>query len=663
MCGIAGMVGQPGETVDAATIRQMCQTLIHRGPDDEGIHVHRNVGLGIRRLSIIDLAGGHQPIHNEDQSVWLVVNGEIYNYLELRAQLERRGHRFYTKTDGEVIVHLYEEYGADCVQKLRGMFAFGLYDRRTHSLLLARDRLGKKPLYYAICDGRMLFASEIKALLAVAPQLTQPNPEALLRYFYFGYIADPATAFARIEKLSPGFVLHYVDGRLTTRQYWDLPEYGTVNPSSEEECLEAMEQRLTEAVRLRLMSEVPLGALLSGGADSSLVVALMAKASAAPVKTFSVGFADHDFDEAPYARAVAEKFGTDHHEIVVEPKIEPALEFLSRTMEEPFGDSSMIPTYYICQTARRHVTVALSGDGGDELFAGYDRYRVHLNRQKFESTPLWMSRRFRENLYPKLRPSFSGRRLAFNLSLRSLDRYADSIAHLPVLDRERSLFSSELLAWADDCHKPSESFQEHYHRAPASDELSRLLYLDTKTYLPADILTKVDRMSMANSLEVRCPLLDHVFVEWVTGLHPSWKLRRRYSKYSLKKLAERAGVPAKVLHRPKRGFAMPLKNWWCSQLKNELLELLLEPRTLQRGYFNAAAVRHLLSEHRSGRRDRSYDLWLLLIFELWHRNFLEPRGLSPTASSIAPVHDVLEQEADCKTQPSPGNEVACPLKP
>jgi len=662
MCGIAGIVGQPGETIDSAAIRRMCQTLIPRGPDDEGIHVHDDVGLGIRRLSIIDIAGGHQPIHNEDQTVWLVVNGEIYNYLELRKELEGRGHRFYTQTDSEVIVHLYEEKGSDCVQKLRGMFAFALYDHRRRSLLLVRDRLGKKPLHYAICDDRLLFGSEIKALLAAAPQLAQVSPEALLQYFYFGYIPDPLTAFARVEKLPPGYLLEYADGRLKTRRYWDLPAYGTCNPSSEEECLEELEQRLAEAVRIRLMSDVPLGALLSGGVDSSLVVALMARASSAPVKTFSIGFADQEFNEAMYARAVAERFGTDHHELVVEPKIEETLEFLTCTMEEPFGDSSMVPTYYVCQTARRQVKVALSGDGGDELFAGYDRYAVHLHRQKFDRIPQWMGRHFRRHIYPRLPSSLRGRRFAFNVSLPSRDRYLDSVAHLPVFDRERSLFSQELLSWADDCEEPAQRFQGYFDRAPAPDELSRLLYVDTKTYLPGDILTKVDRMSMANSLEVRCPLLDHLFVEWVAGLHASWKSQRGNRKYILKKLAERVGVPAKVLHRRKQGFAMPLAGWWRNELRNEMLELIVEPRTLQRGYFNPPAIRGLLSEHLRGRRDRSYDLWLLLVFELWHRNFLEPRGLSPNASSIAALGNISRAAADGKIRPAARSEVACPLK-
>ena len=635
VCGIAGMVGRKGEIIDAADVRRMCQTIIHRGPDDEGIYAQGPVGLGMRRLSIIDLSGGHQPIHNEDKTIWVVYNGEVYNFPELRTELKGRGHQFYTHTDTEVIVHLYEEMGANCVRKLRGMFALALYDERRESLLLARDRLGKKPLHYALSGGRLLFGSEIKALLALAPELTDVDPEGLLQYFYFGYIPDPHTAFVRIKKLPPGHLLEYAKGRIEVRQYWDLPVYGTYDPVSEEECLEQLEERLAEAVRIRLISDVPLGALLSGGVDSSLVVGLMARASSGPIKTFTIGFNNQDFNEAQYARAVAERFGTEHHELVVEPDIQDTLDHLSRTLEEPFGDSSMVPTYHVSRMARQHVTVALSGDGGDETFGGYDRYQVQLDRQKFDRIPKWMGRYFRQHLYPWLSPSAYGRRFAFNVSLPERDRYLDSIAHLPVFDRERQLFSDELLSWTREYPSPNQLFQEYFEKAPAADALSQLLYVDTKTYLTADVLAKVDRMSMLNSLEVRCPLLDHVCVEWAARLASSWKVHFGDRKYVLKKLAERIGVPKKVLHRPKQGFAMPLTHWWRKELKNEMLELLVEPRTLQRGYFNPQGVRQLVSEQMSGRRNRPYDLWLLLVFELWHRNFLEAKGFSPSVSNIA----------------------------
>ena len=620
MCGIAGTVVREHEQVEPADVHRMCQTIVHRGPDDEGIYARENVGFGIRRLSIIDLGGGHQPIHNEDGTVWVVLNGEIYNFPELRKRLEARGHRFYTHSDTEVIVHLYEDMGSQCVRELRGMFALALYDQRKKTLVLARDRLGKKPLHYAVDEGRLFFGSEIKTILALRPGLKELNPEAILQYFQFGYIADPNTAFRKIEKLPPGHILEYARGEVRISKYWELPEYGTQDPGDEQDCIALLEERLAEAVRIRLISDVPLGALLSGGVDSSVVVGLMARASDRPVKTFSIGFAKQDFNEAEYARAVAAKFGTEHHEFVVEPDIEEVLDRVLPMMEEPFGDSSIVPTYYVSKIARRHVTVALSGDGGDELFAGYDRYPIHLERQKYEFLPAWLGSAFRRHVYPRLDRSARGRRFSFNVSLPACDRYLDSISYLPALGRERDLFSSDFLQWTQHAADPSDSYRKFFTQAQAPDRLSRLLYLDTKTYLTADVLAKVDRMSMANSLEVRCPILDHVFVEWVTSLSSRWKLRMGTRKYALRQLARKLGVPG--LDRPKQGFAMPLKHWWRGEM-NPMLEILLEPRTLQRGYFNPHSVRALVNEHQSGRRDRPTDLWLLLIFELWHRNFLE----------------------------------------
>jgi asparagine synthase (glutamine-hydrolysing) len=637
MCGIAGIVGPPGiGEIDPHKILRMCQTIVHRGPDDEGVYVHGPVGLGMRRLSIIDLAGGHQPIHNEDRSIWIVFNGEIYNFEELHARLIKRGHQFYTHSDTEVIVHLYEDLGAEAVRQLRGMFAFALYDFRQNSLLLARDRLGKKPLHYALRQGHLLFASEIKALLAVEPDLMKVDSTALLDYFSVGYIPDPKTAFASISKLPPGHTLEFRGGRVYLTQYWDLPTYGSKDPGSEEACLEEVEQRLSEAVRIRLLSEVPLGALLSGGVDSSVVVALMARASSAPVKTFSIGFREADFSETAHARAVAEKFATEHYEFTVEPEVTDTVEWLTARMEEPFADSSMVPTYHVCRVARRHVTVALSGDGGDELFAGYDRYRVHLDRQRYEWIPGWAGRLFRNRIYPWVPKAAYGRRLMFNLSLNARDRYLDSISFLPAQGRERSMFSTEFLSQVEPACSLAD-FQRYFDQAPAQDRISRLLYLDTKTYLTADVLAKVDRMSMLNSLEVRCPLLDHVFVEWTAELNSRWKLHFGERKYLLRRLAERLGVPATAIHRPKQGFAMPLTHWWRDQLKDGMLGILLEPRTLERGYFNPKAVRQLVDEHLSGRRNRPGDIWLLLIFELWHRNFLAAAGrASSTDVEAAP---------------------------
>jgi asparagine synthase (glutamine-hydrolysing) len=633
MCGIAGMLGESGYVADAAVVRRMCDVIVHRGPDDEGFYVNGPVGLGMRRLSIIDLATGHQPISNEDGTVWIVFNGEIYNFADLRKDLSARGHVFRTNTDTEAIVHLYEEFGSECVPHLRGMFAFAIYDRKNRSLLLARDRLGKKPLHYALHDGRLLFGSEIKSLLEAAPELAEVNREALLSYFYFGYIPDPQSAYRGIHKLPPGHLLEFSDGRANVRQYWNLPAYGTQSSLSEEECLEELERRLFEAVRIRLISDVPLGALLSGGVDSSIVVALMARASSQPVKTFTIGFDQTEFDESHYARQVATKFGTDHHELILKPDVVGMLEKLTPGLEEPFADSSILPTYYVSCLARKHVTVALSGDGGDELFAGYERYARLLRKSNFNYLPQWLGRLYREKIYYWLPIDFYGRRLLFNGSLPVRDRYIDDLSYFATRGRERALFSHDFLTWADSVASPVNTFRRSFDEAPAKDLVSQLLYLDTKTYLPFDILTKVDRMSMATSLEVRVPILDHVFVEWVTTLPMSFKFRNMSGKYIFKKLAERLGIPAKVLHRPKSGFAVPLVHWMRKELKEDLVEILLERRTLERGYYSATALRRLLQEHLTGRRDRSHEIWLLLMLELWHRNFLEARAGSPLQST------------------------------
>jgi asparagine synthase (glutamine-hydrolysing) len=624
MCGIAGIVSaQSGDRIDAETIHRMCQSIVHRGPDDEGLFVKDGTGLGMRRLSIIDVAGGHQPVFNEDKSIWIVFNGEIYNFPELRPELESRGHRFSTHSDTEVIVHLYEEMGAECVQRLRGMFAFALYDQREKRLLLARDRFGKKPLHYALDGGRLYFGSEIKAILAVAPELAKVNQEALLQYMYFGYIPDPLTAFTPIQKLPPGHLLEFEKGQIRIRKYWDLPRYSTHQPRSEEECLEELEWRLAEAVRMRLISEVPLGALLSGGTDSSTVVALMARASSSPVKTFTIGFKHDDFNESHYARIVAQRFGTDHHELILEPNVVETVETLTRSLEEPFGDSSMLPTYYVSCMARQHVTVALAGDGGDEVFAGYDRYGIHARRRIFEHVPDAVWRWYREYLYPRLPEAMHGRKFAYNVSLPWRERYVDGVSFLPAFEREMPLLSDEFRAQVSGIENPQNILFRYFEQAPADDPVSQMLYVDTKTYMTADILTKVDRMSMAASLEVRAPILDHVFVEWATGLPPEWKLRGRKQKYILTKLAERVGVPKEALYRRKQGFALPLVHWIRNELKDLLMTVLLEPRTLQRGYFNPEGVRRLLEEHFSGRRVHSQRIWRLLMFEMWHRNFLE----------------------------------------
>ena len=634
MCGIVGIVsGRSDQAIDAGQIRKMCRSIVHRGPDEEGIYAVGNVGLGMRRLAIIDLSGGQQPIHNEDKSIWIVFNGEIYNFQELRSELESAGHTLRTHSDTETIVHLYEQYGADCVQKLRGMFAFALYDLKNQKLLLARDRLGKKPLHYALHDEKLYFGSEIKALLTVAPELNELQPDALLKYFALRYIPDPQTAFRKVRKLPPGHVLEFERGEVKTRRYWDLPKFGSRKIANEEECLELLEEELSRAVEMRLISEVPLGALLSGGVDSSLVVALMARASTSPVKTFSIGFGERRFNETEHAQVVANRFSTEHHELYVEPQISESVAEITSHLDEPFGDSSAIPTLAVCRMARKYVTVALSGDGGDEMFAGYDRYSQHVQRERLNLLPEPLGALYRRAVHPFL-PAFTpGRGWAYNASLPDCDRYLDSVSVLCGWEPGTSVFSREFLTEGAAAGSVIEEFREIYRTAPTSDSISRLQYVDTHSYLPGDVLTKVDRMSMAASLEMRSPLLDHVVCELAATIPVEWKIRNGEAKYILKKLAERVGVPREVLYRKKQGFAVPLVKWFKNELREEVTRVLTEPRTLQRGFYNEKGVKATLQEHFSGRRDRSEALWLLLTFELWNRNFRDRIGTADFESS------------------------------
>ena len=512
--------------------------------------------------------------------------------------------------------------------------------------------MGKKPLHYALLKDRLYFGSEIKSILAVAPELAEVNAQGLLEYLYYGYIPDPITAFTGIRKLPPGHLLEFEDGKIQIRQYWDLPQYNTHVPKNEEECLEELEHRLLEATRIRLISDVPLGAFLSGGTDSSTIVALMARASSGPVKTFSIGFTKDDFNEAEYARMVAQKFGTDHHEMILEPNVVETVERLANSLEEPFGDSSILPTYYVSQMARQHVTVALSGDGGDEILAGYDRYRIHSNRRFFEYIPEWARKFYRNRISPLVPNSMPGRRFAYNVTLPWQERYVDELSFVPAFERDAPLLSHDfrqILRRGDD---PRNALLRYFAKAPASDPVSELLYVDTKTYLPADILTKVDRMSMLNSLEVRVPMLDHQFVEWVAGLPPEWKLRGNTQKYILRKLAERVGVPRQALHRAKQGFTLPLVHWMRYELK-DLLMILLEPRTLQRGYFEAEGIRKLMNDHLHKGRVQTGRIWRLLMFELWHRNFLENFTKAAGLFSLPKVADSPRDGAVSSPLPPP----------
>lgn len=632
MCGIVGF-SQPQATMNLTEGRiltqRMCGTIAHRGPDDEGIYVNDAVALGMRRLAIIDLNTGHQPITNEDGSVWLVFNGEIYNFAELRADLIARGHRFATNTDTETIVHLYEEMGERCVERLRGMFAFALWDARARKLLLVRDRVGVKPLHYTVVGETLIFGSEIKAILQHPLVKREVNVTAISDYLSFGYVPDPATAFRGIYKLPPGHTLTWQAGEIQLRRYWDFSYGGASQPElDEQECVERLRAVLTEAVQLRLVSDVPLGAFLSGGIDSSTVVALMTGLLQQPVKTFSIGFNEAEFDELEYARRTAQHFGTEHHEFVVTPDLCQLVHEIVWHHDEPFADVSSIPTYVVSKLARSFVTVALSGDGGDELFAGYERYAIDRARQPFNHLPTLLRRGVLLPLSRALPHAAYGKNYLRNIALDADARFVDSLAFFDE-ESKRSLLTDQAKR-AVNGHDSTALFRAHYAAPQTAEHLERLLYLDSKTYLPADVMTKVDRMSMAHGLEAREPLLDHKLIEFVGALPASLKLRGLTTKYLLKK-AMTGSVPDEIIKRPKRGFAVPIKHWLKQELHELLLDTLTGQRSRERGYFDQQAVLALIDEHQRGRRDNALPLWGLLMLELWQRAFIDQQ---PEASFV-----------------------------
>jgi asparagine synthase (glutamine-hydrolysing) len=631
MCGIAGIASFEGRPVRLDELRRMSAVMSHRGPDDEGFYVAPGAGLAMRRLSIIDLATGRQPVSNEDGTVWAVFNGEIYNFRELRRELEGRGHSFYTATDTEVIVHLYEERGPQCVEALRGMFAFAVWDEREQSLLLARDRVGIKPLYYCQAGGRLAFASELKALLTLPEVGRVLNCAALGHVFAFLTTPQADSIIQGVHKLEPGTVLVASRGGVRLSRYWDLewaPDYGR----SEAELVEELRSRLEESVRLHMVSDVPLGAFLSGGVDSSAVVATMARLSSQPVKTFSIGFEEDDYNELAHAGQVARAFGTEHHELILQPDVLGVLEDLAWYLDEPFGDPSAIPTYMVSQLAAEHVTVVLSGDGGDELFAGYDRYRVEAKERRRERIPAAV-RRALGALARRSPERMKGRNFLRHLALDGLERYLDALTQFR-REEQRELFQPDVFALVSG----GDPWREMgaYIAEPDRNWLSSLQHLDTRAYLPLDILAKVDRMSMAHSIEARVPLLDHEFIEFAATIPPELKLRQGTSKYIFKR-ALRGRLPASILGRPKKGFSIPLGRWFRGRLREFAWELLLSDRARQRGLFNATYVARLLRRHHDG-RDLDFHLWTLISFELWARRFLdEPRRASPGA----PVGEAL----------------------
>jgi len=626
MCGLVGLFDLAGRReIDRRLLDRMNETQHHRGPDGGGLHVEPGLGLGHRRLSIIDLATGQQPLYNEDGSVVVVFNGEIYNFQALIPELAALGHVFKTRSDTEVIVHAWEAWGERCVERFRGMFAFALWDRNRETLFLARDRLGVKPLHYALlADGTLVFGSELKSLLAHPALPRATDPFAVEEYFALGYVPEPRTIFRGVHKLPPGHTLLARRGAPlpASAEYWDV-RFTLDRSLSEGEACEELVRRLRESVRLRMIAEVPLGAFLSGGVDSSAVVATMAGLAAGPVNTCSIAFADPAYDESAYAKMVADRYRTRHYVDRVESEDFDLIDTLATVYDEPYADSSALPTYRVCELARKHVTVALSGDGGDETFAGYRRYRLHLMEERMRGpVPLAVRRPvfgLLGRVYPKAdwAPRVFRAKTTFEALARdSVSAYFHSVSILRDAMR-RQLFSNALRAQIDG-YSAVEVFQRHAARAGTDDPLALVQYLDLKTYLVGDINTKVDRASMAHALEVREPLMDHPLVEWMATLPNRLKVRGNEGKVLLKKALE-PHLPHELMYRPKMGFAVPLARWFRGPLRERVRDAVLGERLADTGLFNTAYLKRLVEDHQSGLRDYSAPLWTLVMFEAFLR--------------------------------------------
>lgn len=648
MCGITGQFDTRGQRAIAySVLHRMNDSQQHRGPDEGSLHLEPGLGFGHRRLSIIDVATGQQPLFNEDGSVVIVFNGEIYNYQELIPELQALGHQFRTKSDTEVIVHAWEAWGPDCVKRLRGMFAFAIWDRNQQVLFLARDRLGVKPMYYALLDdGMLVFGSELKSLMAHGGLRTDIDPLAVEEYFALGYVAEPRTVFRQARKLEPGHTLlvRRGVGRLPEPQpYWDV-RFTLDNPVSAEDAFEELRHRLKESVRLRMISEVPLGAFLSGGVDSSAVVQAMAELSGdTPVQTCSIAFDDPRFNESAFAQMVADRYRTAHHVETVRSDDFDLIDELARLYDEPYADSSAIPTYRVCQLARQHVTVALSGDGGDEMAGGYRRYRLHLMEERMRSTlPLALRQPvfgLLGRVYPKAdwAPRVLRAKTTFEgMARTSVEAYFHSVSILRGPLRQR-LFSPAFQRELGG-YDAGQVFERHAAKAGTDDPLALVQYLDIKTYLVGDINTKVDRASMAHSLEVREPLMDHPLVEWLATLPSSMKVRGSEGKFLLKKAME-PRLPSDVLYRPKMGFSVPLARWFRGPLRQRVRDAVLGERLEATGWFQRETLARLVDEHQSGVSDHSAPLWSLLMFEAFLRNVADRSGgrSSPRAPAAEEV--------------------------
>ena len=639
MCGITGIFDTRGNShISRAVLQRMNDSQLHRGPDEGSLHIEPGVGLGHRRLSIIDIATGQQPLFNEDGSVVVIFNGEIYNYQQLIPELQALGHVFHTKSDTEVIVHAWESWGADCVKRFRGMFAFALWDRNRQTFFMARDRLGVKPMYYALLEeGTLLFGSELKSILAHGGLRRDIDPLAVEEYFALGYVAEPRTIFRRARKLPPGHTLCIRRGQPPGQAvaYWDVRFTGDNTGITQADAQAELVERLRESVRLRLIAEVPLGAFLSGGVDSSAVVAMMAGLSQGPVNTCSIAFDDPAFNESAFAQKVADRYHTNHRVETVKSDDFDLIDTLARLYDEPYADSSAIPTYRVCQLARKHVTVALSGDGGDESFGGYRRYRLHLMEEKMRAALPSGVRRpvfgLLGRLYPKAdwAPRVFRAKTTFQgLARNSVEAYFHSVSILRNAMRDELFsprFKSELAGY-----NAQEVFDRHAGQAGTDDPLALIQYLDLKTYLVGDINTKVDRASMAHSLEVREPLMDHELVDWLATLPARFKIHGQEGKVLLKKAME-PHLPHDVLYRPKMGFSVPLARWFRGPLRQRVRDAVLGDRLMSTGWFNPTYLRHLVEAHQSGASDYSAPLWTLLMFEAFLRQVVDGDAAAPAS--------------------------------
>ncbi len=628
MCGITGFANNRKSAIDRAVLERMNQAILHRGPDEDGFYVRENVGLAMRRLSIIDLASGQQPIHNADKTKWIVFNGEIYNYQDLRKDLEDRGHKLYTKSDTEVVLRLYDEYGEGCLQHLRGMFAFAIWDETEKSLFLARDRVGKKPLLYSHqTNGDLIFGSEFQAMLQHPSVSREVDINAIDSYMNYLCVPAPQTAFKQIRKLEPGHWLLWKNGEIETRRYW-LPNFSKKIKISEEDAITETTRILREATKLRLISEVPLGAFLSGGVDSSVVVALMAQESSDPVKTFSIGFDEQDFSELKYAKRVAEHVGAEYNEFIVRPNAIDVLPTLVEHYGEPYADSSAIPTYYVAKETRQHVTVALNGDGGDESFGGYERYAAMQVAELYQRFPSLLRKAFIEKPIGLL-PSSELRRSR----IRDVQRFVMA-ANMPRNERYYYWMSNIKDRFKDDLYtsdfkkatqenKPFHFLEQWYRQADGTGMLDSTLLADQMTYLPNDLLVKVDIASMANSLEARSPFLDHKVIEFAASLPENLKMRRFQTKYLLKNVAARL-VPKDVIYRQKMGFGVPIGKWFRGEMKDFVHSVLLSEKAMNRGITDPALVRVWIEHHETGVADHTHHIWALLMLELWFQRFVDP---------------------------------------